>query len=111
MANQSLVAAVLACTLVCNAMAAIAADPPSSPQVEQIAKDAYIYGFPMVDAYQTLYKQAVDKGGPGFKAPFNQIANARNVATPAFTEIIAPNSDTPYSYIWMPIQASNIGNS
>lgn len=98
----------LACTLGCATTLAIAADPPSSPQVEQIAKEAYIYGFPMVDAYKTLYKQAVDKGGPDFKAPFNQIGNVRNVATPAFKSIITPNSDTPYSYIWMDLRAEPV---
>ena len=98
----------LACTLVCTATVAIAADASNSPQVEQVAKDAYIYGFPMVDGYQTLYKQAVDKGGPDFKAPFNQIGNDRNVATPAYTAIVTPNSDTPYSYIWMDLRAEPV---
>jgi hypothetical protein len=62
----------------------------------------------MVAAYGTLYLQAVDKGGPDFKAPFNQIGNVRNVATPAFRSIITPNSDTPYSYIWMDLRAEPV---
>jgi len=94
--------------VIAGTSAAIAAGPPSSPRIEQIAKDAYIYGFPIVDAYKTLYKQAVDKGGPDFKAPFNQIGNVRNVATPAFKSIITPNSDTPYSYIWMDLRAEPV---
>lgn len=80
MPKRSLVPMVLACTLVCTATVATTAYPPDSPQVEQIAKDAYIYGFQMVEAYKTLYKQAVNKGGTDFKAPFNQIGNVRNVA-------------------------------
>jgi len=77
-------------------------------ETRAIAKEAFVYGFPMVDAYQTLYKQAVDKDGPDFKAPFNHIGNVRNVATPAFRSIITPNADTPYSYIWMDLRAEPI---
>jgi hypothetical protein len=79
-----------------------------SDEARFIAKEAFIYGFPIVDAYQTLYKQAVDKGGPDFKATFNHIGNVRDVATPAFRSIITPNSDTPYSYIWMDLRAEPI---
>ena len=31
----------------------------SSQEVRQIAKEAYIYGFPLVTNYETLHKQAV----------------------------------------------------
>lgn len=85
-----------------------AANDVSPAEARAIAKEAFIYGFPMVDAYQTLYKQAVDKDGPDFKATFNHIGNVRDVATPAFRSIITPNSDTPYSYIWMDLRAEPI---
>jgi hypothetical protein len=70
-----------------------------------IAKEAYLYAFPMVEAYKTLYAQAVDKGGPNYKAPFNQIGNTAQVFTPKDTAIITPNSDTPYSMMWMDLRA------
>ena len=53
----------------------------SPEETRAIAKEAYIYGFPVVTNYQTLYKQAVDKGNPDYRAPFNTIASAANVAT------------------------------
>lgn len=90
--RQILVAAVLV-----GALALTNAHAQQQPdEARAIAKEAFVYGFPIVDAYQTLYKQAVDKGGPDFKAPFNHIGNVRDVATPAFRSIITPNSDTPY---------------
>lgn len=70
-----------------------------------IGKKAYLYGYPVVEMYKTLYAQAVDKGGPNFKAPFNQIGNTANVFTPKDTAIITPNSDTPYSFLWMDLRA------
>jgi hypothetical protein len=40
-----------------------------------VAKEAFIYGFPIVAGYQTLYKQAVDREGTDFKAPFNAMGH------------------------------------
>ena len=48
---------------------------PSPAEVRAIAKDAYIYGFPVVTNYATMYKQAIDKSGKDYRAPFNQIAS------------------------------------
>ncbi|WP_416672946.1 hypothetical protein [Egbenema bharatensis] len=33
-----------------------------------IACEAYTYGFPMVESYKTLYKQAIATSHPNFKA-------------------------------------------
>jgi hypothetical protein len=71
----------------------------SADEARAIAKEAYIYGFPMVDSYRIQYSYFVDKGGPEYKAPWNQIFNNARVYTPADTAIQSPNSDTPYSYV------------
>lgn len=42
----------------------------SPNEARAIAKDAYIYAFPMFEGYKTLYAQAVGKSGPNYKAPF-----------------------------------------
>ncbi len=84
------------------------AQSPSAAEERQIAKEAYIYGFPLVESYKTLYAQAVDKDGSNFKAPFNQIGNTANVFTPKDTAIITPNSDTPYSFVWMDLRAEPV---
>jgi hypothetical protein len=64
-----------------------------------IAKEAYIYGFPMVDNLRIQYAYFVDKGNPEYKAPYNQLFNIRRVYTPEDKAIQRPNSDTPYSWI------------
>ncbi len=83
-------------------------DAPTPDQARTIARDAFIYGFPFVENYKTLYKQAVDKGNSDFKAPFNQIGHSRGVATPEDKSFITPNSDTPYSYAWLDLRAEPI---
>jgi hypothetical protein len=73
-----------------------------------LAKEAFIYGYPMVDMYNILYKYAVDKSSPEYKAPFNSIAHNRQVASPEDKTVVAPNCDTPYSYAWMDLRAEPV---
>jgi hypothetical protein len=70
-----------------------------------IAKEAFIYGYPMVVNYGTMFEFALDKNGSQYKAPFNQIYNSANVFTPQDTAIVTPNSDTPYSFLWADLRA------
>ena len=74
-------------------------------ETKAIAEEAYIYGLPIVMNYAVMHEYAVDKGGPQFKAPFNQIKNEARVFTYEDTAIITPNSDTPYSFMWMDLRA------
>lgn len=73
-----------------------------------IAREAYTYGFPLVEGYKTLYKQALDKTGSDFKAPINQVGHARGVATPDDEWVVTPNTDTPYSFLWADLRAEPI---
>jgi hypothetical protein len=85
------------------------AEVKTSPvEAQSIAKEVYLYGYPVVEMYKTLYAQAVDKGGSNFKAPFNEIGNTANVFTPKDTAIITPNSDTPYSFVWLDLRAEPV---
>jgi hypothetical protein len=77
----------------------------SSTDAREIAKDAYIYGFPIVDNYRILSSYFVDAGGPEYKAPWNTLFNNARVYTPDDTAIQTPNSDTPYSYVGADLRA------
>ncbi len=74
-------------------------------EARAIAKEAYVYGFPLVDNYRIQHSYFVDRGGPEFKAPWNAIYNNARVYTPDDVAIQTPNSDTPYSYIGADLQA------
>jgi hypothetical protein len=77
-------------------------------EARAIAKEAYIYGFPLVDNYRIQYGYFVDTKNPEYKAPWNQLKNIPRVYTPADTAIQTPNSDTPYSFIGMDLRAEPI---
>ena len=68
-------------------------------QAREIAKDAYIWGFPIVDNYRVQYSYFVDKGEKEYKTTWNTLFNTARVYTPEDTAIQTPNSDTPYSFI------------
>ena len=81
------------------------AQTPDTQQVRTIAKEAYIYGFPMVDGYRILYAYFVDTSSPEYKAPFNTLKNIPRVYTPEDKAVQTPNSDTPYSMLGMDLRA------
>ena len=47
----------------------------SAAEARAIAKDAYIYGFPLVDSYRIQYAYFVDRGNPEYKGAWNTIAS------------------------------------
>ena len=79
--------------------------PPTPEQARAIAKDAYIYGFPMVDSYRVQHSYFIDPNSPEYKGPWNEVHSAAGVFTPADTTIQTPNSDTPYSMLGADLRA------
>jgi hypothetical protein len=74
-------------------------------ETKAIAEDGFIYGLPIVMNYAVMYEYAVDRNSGQFKAPFNEIKNEPPVFTYKDTAIVTPNSDTPYSFLWMDLRA------
>jgi hypothetical protein len=97
--------ALLASWVVTTAQAQTSVTPE---EARAIAKEAYVYGFPMVDHYRIQYSYFQDKKDPNYKTPWNQLINVPRVYTPEDTAIQTPNSDTPYSFIGMDLRAEPI---
>ena len=77
-------------------------------EVRAIAREAYLYGLPLVMNYKAMYLGAVAKDSPEYKAPFNQIKNVARVSTPEDTAIVTPNADTPYSWAFLDLRAEPV---
>ena len=77
----------------------------SPAEARAITKEAYIYGFPLVDSYRVQYSYFVDRRSPEFKAPWNTLYNTARVYTPDDKAIQTPNSDTPYSFVGADLRA------
>lgn len=88
-----------------RAMADGKTDWPSLLEAKDIAEEGFIYGLPLVMYYAVMQEFAVDRNSGQFKAPFNAIYSMHHVATPEDTAVITPNSDTPYSFLWLDLRA------
>ncbi|MCV7177550.1 DUF1254 domain-containing protein [Mycolicibacterium sphagni] len=85
--------------------ATAAGEPLNLEQIRAIAKEAYIYGFPMVDSYRVQHSYFVDADDPEYKGVWNQVHSTARVFTPADIAIQTPNSDTPYSMLGADLRA------
>ena len=70
-----------------------------------IAREAYIYGYPLVDSYRVQYDYFQDAGNSQFKAPWNQLCRVPRVYTAADTAVTTPNSDTPYCWLGLDLRS------
>ena len=95
--------AFVALALVAAGASPVVAATPT--EVRAIVKEAYIYGYPMVDNYRVQYSYFVDTANPEYKAPYNTLFNIPRVFTPADKAIQTLNSDTPYSWIGLDLRA------
>jgi hypothetical protein len=74
-------------------------------ETKAIAEEGFIYGLPIVMNYAVMNEYVIDKNSGQYKAPFNQIKNEARVYTYKDTAIVTPNSDTPYSSLWLDLRA------
>lgn len=77
-------------------------------EARRIAKEAYIYGFPLVDNMRVQYAYFIDKDDPDYKAPYNILYNIPRVFTSQDKAIQTANSDTPYSWIGLDLRTEPI---
>ena len=69
-------------------------------QAKQIAEEAYIYAFPMLDHYKMMFALAIYPESGAYEGPFNTIINKSVLLGPEYTTIVRPNNDTFYTIIW-----------
>lgn len=81
------------------------ASSASPAELRETIKEAYIYGFPMVDSYRIQHSYFVDQSNPEYKGRWNVVHNVARVFTPQDKAIQTPNSDTPYSFLGADLRA------
>jgi hypothetical protein len=76
--------------------------------VKAIAKEAYIYLYPMMDAYRIEHAYFVDSTNPEYKTTWNKLRNISHVYTSEDKAVQTPNSDTPYSMAGLDLRVEPI---
>jgi DNA sulfur modification protein DndE len=86
-------------TLVTPAAAAAPKQPPAD--LEKIAADAYVFGYPLV-LMEITEQVLTNTPKPAAKAaPLNQFAHIQTFPRPEDKEVVRPNVDTLYSFAWL----------
>jgi hypothetical protein len=73
--------------------------------VREIAAEGWIYGYPLLENYRTMYAQAVDASDARYTGGFGRFRHYSEPFTPANTDVVTPNNDTPYSWGWLDLRA------
>ena len=76
----------------------------SADEAKKIATEAYLYAYPMLYNYKTLFQQAADPSFPGYVGGFNRFRHYSRGFTPADKDIVTPSNDTPYSWAWLDLR-------
>ena len=80
-------------------------DAVTPEEAEATAREAYVYGFPMVMGYKTLNNYVIDTSNPEYKGPFNEVVCEARLFTPDDKAVVTPNADTPYCMFWLDLRA------
>ncbi|MBS2029327.1 MAG: DUF1254 domain-containing protein [Deltaproteobacteria bacterium] len=99
----------IALALGCLAAPALAQAPaglrdtrlPSPQEIATIAKEAYLYGYPLVTMDQTRAVMTNVATPNETRAPLNQLVNQQKFFGASFHDVTAPNADTLYSNAWI----------
>jgi hypothetical protein len=79
--------------------------PITPDEAKAIARDAWAYAYAPLQGYQTMYNQTQNRSFGGYVGGFNQFRHYSRSSTPADTDIVTPNNDTPYSWAWLDLRA------
>ncbi len=72
----------------------------TAEEARAIAKEAYVFTYPLVMMYRTMYLQAIDADSDSYSGGFGEWLHL-GMSSPQDTDIVSPNNDTPYSYAWV----------
>jgi hypothetical protein len=72
----------------------------SNNEIKELAKETYIFSYPLILHYYTFYKHVIDQKSGEFTGGFGKFLHL-GLVTPGDVDIVAPNNDTPYSLSWV----------
>jgi hypothetical protein len=72
-------------------------------EARQIAKDAYVYGYPLITMEMTRRVMTNVNAPEGTRAPMGHWVRMRAYPTAAFRDVTAPNADTLYTTTWLEV--------
>lgn len=80
----------------------------TASNLTEVAREAYIFAYPMLMGYQAQYYNAVNTESPIYRGPFNQITNDTKPADHTRKDVVSMNADTPYTTFGLDLRAEPI---
>ena len=80
----------------------------TADEARAIAEEAYIYAYPMLMAYRSIYFSGIDTTSPFFRATWNEIAHDTEPADHTREDVVTMNGDTPYSNFGLDLRAEPV---
>ena len=77
--------------------------------IETLAEEAYIFAFPMLENYRTMYRSVADQQSRVDPQRFNRFTHNASLAGPESRLVVRPNNDTLYSTAWLDLRSEPIG--
>jgi hypothetical protein len=78
--------------------------PAATDTIRALAKEAYIFAFPMLEGYKTMYFMSVAKGTPAFRMEIDHYYRGDKLATDADKDVVRVNNDTLYLLSWLDLR-------
>src|SRR4029453_7944712 len=88
-------------TAACFTMPSAKAQTVAPSEAQQIAEDAYIYGYSLITTDVTRVQMSNVPKVEGLKAPTGQFFNIPRYPPADYRGVSAPNADTLYSIAWL----------
>ena len=75
----------------------------SAQEAQQIAVEAYIYGYPLVTMEMTRRVMSNVREPEGTRAPMGHLIRMQEYPNASFRDVTAPNADTLYTTTWLDV--------
>jgi hypothetical protein len=98
MATRRVLTSLIVAALIVAFLAPVRATAADAPDVRAIARDGFVYGYPLV-------MMAITKRIASFGRANGQFVHMQSAPTPPFRIVVAPNGDTRYSSTWVDVSA------
>ena len=77
----------------------------SPKEAKQIAEEAYIFAYPMLEHYKSMFVFTMYKESGVYEGPFNLFVHNATLLGPEYTSVVRPNNDTYYSKLWLNVKS------
>jgi hypothetical protein len=74
-------------------------------RVRKIAAEGFICGYTLPENHRTMCPQAIDASDPRYTGGCGRFRHYPEPFTPANTDVVTPNNDTPCSWAWLELRA------